>query len=202
VKLDLARINERTIALPLRGWPRIISSAHRATPCDTGYGTSRFSSPSRAYKVLYAAQDFRTAFSEAVIRDRFKGRTYRRIYLGTLEDRWITEIGSRAPLSVLDFRGEAAHELGIDTDAKGARSFDEGQKFAEALRVQMTDLDGILYESRLTGSACIAVFDRAFGKLTASSPVEMMRLADFWAEKDRRKFTIVRRRGISPTLVR
>jgi hypothetical protein len=152
--------------------------------------------------VLYAAQDFRTAFSEAVIRDRFEGRTYRRIYLRTLEDRLVTEIGSSHPLSVLDFRGDAAHELGVDTDAKGARNFTEGQKFAEALHAQITDLDGILYDSRLTGRACVAVFDRAFGKLTATSPVEMMHLAEFWAEKDRRKFTIVRRRGISPTLVR
>ena len=41
-------------------------------PLGVGFGASRFSSPSKAFRVLYAAENFPTAFAEAVVRDRYE----------------------------------------------------------------------------------------------------------------------------------
>lgn len=181
----------------MRAWPRVIPAAHRATPASAGFGFSRFSSPSKAYRVLYAAETFETAFAEAVIRDRYVGKSRKYLYRPYLEGLLVTEIGSTARLALLDFTGEAAHELGVDTDAKGARSHERGQEFAESLHAQ-TPLDGLIFDSRLTGRKCVALFDRTFGSLTAAKPVEIMDLANFWQEIRRRKIVIRRKRGIGP----
>lgn len=195
MKLNSRRLNSRVIEAPLRAWPRVIHIDHRKTPCDTGFGSSRFSSPSKAYRVLYAGVDFATAFSEAIIRDRFIGKSIKYLYLPFLEKRLATEISSSTNLRLLDFTGSAAHDLGVDTDAKGARSHGKGQEFGEALHSQ-TDLDGLVFASRLTGRNCVAIFDRAFAKLTAAAPREIIKLKEFWNEVDRQEIVVRRKRGL------
>ena len=93
---------------------------HRATPADAGFGSSRFSSPSGTFRVLYAADNFPTAFAEAVVRDRFEGKARRFLYRPYLERLCVTAISSNRALALLDLRGAAAYELGIDTDANRA----------------------------------------------------------------------------------
>lgn len=195
MNLDIGGIAERTIEIGIRGWPRIIRSKHRAHPTDTGYGSSRFSSPAKTYRVLYAGDSFRTSFAEAVVRDRFVGKTRKYLYEPFLKEKLVTELATSADLRLLDFTGDAAHELGIDTDAKGAKSHEKGQEFGEALYAH-TVLDGLIFDSRMTGRRCIAIFDRAFGNLVPTSPEEMMSLSAFWDEIDRRKIIIRRQRGI------
>jgi hypothetical protein len=75
VRVVTSRLRKRVIHARIADWPRILPTWHRATPADAGFGSSRFSSPSGAFKVLYAADNFPTAFAEAVIRDRFEGKT-------------------------------------------------------------------------------------------------------------------------------
>lgn len=198
MRLDLGGIRGRTIETNIRAWPRIIPAAHRATPGGAGFGSSRFSSPTKAFRVLYAAETFETAFAEAVIRDRFVGKSRKYLYHPYLEELLVTEIGSSGQLALLDFTGGAAYELGVDTDAKGARSHERGQEFAQSLYAQTT-LDGLIFDSRLTGRKCVAVFDRAFGSLTAAKSVEIMGLSNFWRVKNQRGIIIRRKRGIGPT---
>jgi hypothetical protein len=165
---------------------------HRATPTNTGFGSSRFSSPSAAFRVLYAAQDFPTAFAEAVVRDRFEERLRRYLYRRTLEDLVVAELDSRAPLALVDLTRGGAYELGVDTDALGAREHAQGQEFAESLHRE-TSLDGVLYPSRLTGQLCVAIFNRAFSKLAAGPPVDLVSLAAL-ADEIYRLGIVVRRR--------
>jgi len=66
VKLVPSKLRERVIAARLSDWPRILPTKHRATPAGAGFGSSRYSSPSNAFRVLYAADNFPTAFAEAV----------------------------------------------------------------------------------------------------------------------------------------
>lgn len=38
-------------------------------------------------------------------------------------------------------------------------------------------VDGIIFDSRLTGAPCVAVFDRAFGKLIAKRSIDLVRIS-------------------------
>lgn len=107
---NLAQLRRRILRARLIGWPRVIPSHHRATPADAGFGSSRFSSPTRSFRVLYAAQDFSTAFAEAVVRDRFQGLSRRFLYRPHLEQLCVTEIESAIELNLLDLRGAATYE--------------------------------------------------------------------------------------------
>lgn len=126
MRLDERRVAARTITARPGAWPRIIPARHRATPGEAGFGASRFSSPARAFRVLYAAEDFATAFAEAVVRDRFQDRSRRVLYRPHLEALMVTTIGVPTSVALVDLTGSGAYELGIDTDAKGARAHDAG----------------------------------------------------------------------------
>jgi hypothetical protein len=97
-------------------------------------------------------------------------------------------------LQLLDLTGSAAYEVGVDTDAKGARAHMAGQRFAEALHAQTT-VDGILFSSRLTASPCVAIFDKAFAALTAPMPAALPRVPALTDETARLGITVRRRRG-------
>jgi len=193
VKLDLARIAAASGPVDLAGWPRIFPAKHLSTPTDAGFGSSRFSSPAHTFRVLYAAEDFPTAFAESVVRDRFEGKTRRYLFQPALDALVATTISTTEPLQLLDLTGAAAYELGIDTDAKGARAHRSGQRFAEGLQVA-TKLDGILFSSRLTANPCVAIFDRAFAHLTATPPLALVSVAALPGEIKRLGISVRRRR--------
>jgi len=195
VKIVAARLRERVIESRLADWPRIVPSRHRATPASAGFGSSRFSSPLGSFRVLYAADDFPTAFAEAVVRDRFEGKARRFLYRPHLEQLCMTSISSSRELALLDLRDATAYEVGIDTDAKGARAHTAGQALSEAVHAEMNDIDGIVFDSRLTTGACVAIYDRAFLALSGTPPVALLRAVLLPAELVRLDITVRRKRG-------
>lgn len=195
MKLVASKLRERVIAAELSEWPRILPTKHRATPAGAGFGSSRYSSPSDAFRVLYAAADFPTAFAEAVVRDRFEGKSRRYLYRPHLEQVCLTAISSSRELTLLDLRGAGAYQLGVDTDASRARDHTVGQAFSQAVHDQLTDVDAILFESRLTTGACVAIYDRAFSALSATVPIGLMQAALLPAEIIRLGITLRRKRG-------
>jgi hypothetical protein len=186
------------IVARLADWARILPTLHRATPTGAGFGSSRYSSPSNTFKVLYAADGFPTAFAEAVIRDRFEGKAKRYLYRPHLEQACVTAISSNRDLTLLDLRGAGAYELGIDTDASRARNHASGQAFSQAVHAQMPDIDAILFDSRLTSGQCVAVYDRAFPALTGTLPIGLTQSALLAAEIARLKIILRRERGFAP----
>jgi hypothetical protein len=60
--------------------------------------------------------------------------------------------------------------LGVSTDITGAKAQDEARQFSQAV-FDLTDLDGILYLSRLTRRTCVAVYDRAVAAKLDAGPV-------------------------------
>lgn len=196
MKLISKRIRERVITARVSDWPRVLPTQHRATPAGAGFGSSRFSSPSQAFKVLYAADDFATAFAEAVVRDRFEGKACRYLYQTALEALCVTAISSSRALTLLDLRCAAAYELGVDTDTNQARKHRPGQAFSEALYVEHADIDGILFDSRLTKGGCIAVYDRALESLSGTPPVALLQAAQLAVEIKRLDIIVRRARGI------
>lgn len=195
MKIVTAKLRERVFEARIADWPRILPSRHRSTPANAGFGSSRFSSPSGAFRVLYAADNFPTAFAEAVVRDRFEGKTRRFLYRPHLEELCVTSINSTRELALLDLRGATAYEVGIDTDANRARAHSSGQALSEAVHADMTDIDGILFNSRLTNGDCVAIYDRAFSALSGTPPVALLQATLLPAELTRLGITVRRKRG-------
>ena len=54
-------------------------------------------------------------------------------------------------------------------DAAHARNQAAGRALARALYEQHSNIDGIWFRSRLTGGACLAIFDRALKRLNETS---------------------------------
>jgi hypothetical protein len=78
---------------------------------------------------------------------------------------------------VLDLRRDGCFQLGVSTDIVGAKAQDQSRAFSQTL-YDTTDLDGILYPSRLRRRNCVAVYDRAVASaLTSGAVVEMETLA-------------------------
>lgn len=186
------------IAAKLADWPRILPTKHRATPVSAGLGSSRYSSPTDAFRVLYAAIDFPTAFAEAVVRDRFEGKTRRYLYRPHLEQICLTALSSSRELALLDLRGAGAYEFGVDTDASRARDHAVGQAFSQAVHDELIDVDAILFDSRLTTGACVAIYDRAFPALSATVPIALMQATLLPAEITRLNIILRRKRGYAP----
>ena len=198
MKLVTSKLRERVIEAKLSDWPRILPTRHRATPAGAGFGSSRYSSPTDAFRVLYAEDNFSTAFAEAVVRDRFEGKSRRYLYRPHLEQVCLTAISSSRELALLDLRGAGAYELGVDTDASRARDHTIGQTFSQAVHDELADVDAILFDSRLTTGACVAIYDRAFSALSGTLPIGLLQAALLPAELTRLGITLRRQRGYAP----
>lgn len=107
----------------------------------------------------------------------------------------MTSISSSRELTLLDLRGAAVYEVGIDTDASRARSHASGQALSEAVHADMPDIDGILFNSRLTSGDCMAIYDRTFKALSGSPPVALVQAAMLPTELARLGITVRRKRG-------
>ena len=99
---------------------------------------------------------------------------------------------------MLNLRGAGAYELGVDTDASRARAHTVGQIFSQVVHDELPDVDAILFDSRLTTSACVAIYDRAFPALSATIPIALMQAALLPAELTRLKIILRRERGYAP----
>jgi hypothetical protein len=59
----------------------------------------------------------------------------------------------------------------------------------------MTNVDAILFDSRLTTGDCVAIYDRAFSALTATVPIGLLQAALLPAELTRLGIALRRERG-------
>jgi hypothetical protein len=159
--LDPDVVASLVVAYQPTAYLRVTPIAHRATPLGMGFGKTRFASPTDAFKLLYIA---------AVIRDRFEGATARELTAGELAGWGAAEVSAQIPLRLLDVRTAGCFLLGVSTDITGAKAQDEARQFGQAVFDQ-TDLDGILYLSRLTRRICVAVYDRAVASKLEAGPV-------------------------------
>ncbi|KAB2852513.1 MAG: RES family NAD+ phosphorylase [Sphingopyxis terrae] len=174
--LDLKTIGRFTRKLRPRSYLRVTELAHRATPLGMGFGKTRFASPADAFKLLYIGEDLATAAAETIIRDRFEGTSVREISEGEITKWGATEVDATKPLRLLDLRGDACFQLNVSTDIVGAKGQDEARAFSQSVYDE-TDLDGILYHSRLRKRKnCIAVYDRAVTGLCASDVDDLVTL--------------------------
>jgi hypothetical protein len=160
-----------------------------------GYGKTRFASPIDAFKVLYVAENLDTAIAEAIIRDRFEGRTRRRFTEEEACDWGVTEVTAKRWLTLIDLRTTGPFRLGVPTNAVQGKNQKRGRHLSQAI-YDGTDADGILYPSRLTRATCVAVYNRAVEpNLTATPVQEIVTLADFVPALKRLDVTLIRARS-------
>ncbi len=166
------------VAITPKAYVRVTPMGHAATPLGAGFGVTRFASPTKAFKVIYVAQDLTTAIAETLVRDRFQGRALRK-FLDVEAALWgMTEVNAGAPLTLIDLRTTGLVRLGVSTEAARGKAQCQGRKLSQAIHDQ-TDAQGLIYNSRLTGGACICIYDRALPGLVATPVVEVTRLAGF-----------------------
>ena len=176
--LDPNVLADLAVAITPKAYVRVTPIAHAATPLGTGFGVTRFASPTKAFKVIYIAQDLATGIAETLVRDRFQGRAQRKL-LDVEAALWgMTEVSAGAPLMLIDLRTTGLVRLGVSTEAARGKAQGQGRKLSQAIHDQ-TDAQGLIYNSRLTGGACICVYDRALPGLVATPVVEVTRLAGF-----------------------
>lgn len=175
MKLDSKTVSELALDFQPRSYLRVMPISHVATPLGMGFGQTRFSSPSMAFRLVYIARDVATAIAETIVRDRFEGATERVLDQTEIEEWAVAEVTAPTPLVVVDLRAAGLLRLGVSTDAARAKEHRESQKFSETLYSSFA-VDGLLYSSRLTSAECLAVYDRAVGtKLEASPAVNLIR---------------------------
>jgi hypothetical protein len=176
VRLDPDTLGELTILFAPTAYVRVTRMVHAPTPLGSGYGASRFASPHDAFKVMYAAENLTTALAETVVRDRFQSKARRRLREEELALWGATTINTQQPLTLIDLRTTGLLRLGVSTDAARAKVHAQGRKLSQALHDQ-TDIDGVVYASRLTGANCICTYERATAKLLAAPLAVLPRLS-------------------------
>lgn len=177
--LDQAILADLAVAITPKAYVRVTPMSHAATPLGAGFGVTRFASPTKTFKVIYFARDLTTGVAETLVRDRFQGRARRKLLDAEAALWGATEVNAGAPLTLIDLRTTGLVRLGVSTEAARGKAQGQGRKLSQAIHDQ-TDAQGLIYNSRLTGGACICVYDRALpGGLVATPVVEVTLLAGF-----------------------
>jgi hypothetical protein len=161
-----------TLVIPYQpiAYLRVTPIAHRTTPLGMEFGKTRFASPTDVFKLLYIAEDLATSIAETIIRDRFEGSAVRELTVGELSGWGAAEVTAHVPPRLLDMRTAGCFLLGVCTDITGAKAQDEARQFSQAV-FEQTNLDGILYLSRLIRRTCVAVYARAVATTLAAGAV-------------------------------
>jgi hypothetical protein len=172
VALDLATIPAGTL------WGRIFASRF-TDPLGTGKVPSRFSDPRRRiaanrFGVLYVGSSLKVCFVEAILRDQADGRTDDVLLdEGELRARTYATLRVDSALSLVDLRGDGPLRMGVPSDVARSSEQTLARKWSLAFHQHPSQVDGIVYPSRLNGETNLAIYDRAISKLSvhASRPL-------------------------------
>ena len=158
---------------------RVIHRDRRSAPLGAAPAPSRFSDPRERYAVLYASEAVRCAFWETLGRNRFARRRRRELPRTEVEARLVVSIQSTEPLALVDLRGDGPVRIGAPSAVAHDGNHAAGRALSAAVHAGVPEADGFLFPSRFTGDICVAVFDRAFGKLRVLDLAELVRHVEF-----------------------
>ena len=140
---------------------------------------SRFGDPRAGYAAVYAAESVRCAFWETLGRNRFARRRQRELPRSEAEARLVVSIRSEGALSLVDLRGDGPVRIGAPSVVAHDGNHAAGRALSGAVHGGVPEADGFLFAPRFTGELCVAVYDRACGRLRAGSTAELARHAEF-----------------------
>lgn len=87
---------------------------------------------------------------------------------------------SEVPVTLVDLRGDGPVRLGAPPATAHDTNHAAGRALSAAVHAGVPEADGFLWQSRFTEDACVAVFDRAIGKLALSGVVPLISVDQFW----------------------
>ncbi len=185
------RIEARLHLFAIGGAHRVFGASRM--PLQMHSSPSRFCDGKSGFSVMYAALSFETCIVETLVRDRFTHRLKRELPLAAVLARGYARISTQPnlELNLLDLRDTGCVDIGAPTDAVRARHFAAGQALGKAVYAEHRQVDGFIYASRLTGDHCIAVFDRAVGKLMVVDACEMKDAEELPAVLERNKVVLL-----------
>ena len=152
---------------------RVISIAHTETPLAFIDSKARFNDPrveltaDDRFKVLYASKRVFTSLWEAAIRDAPAQTDEQYVARRVLDAVRVVALRWGVPLDLLDVRGNRYLDINASPNIVKTRhnDYSDSQQFAAFVIENLPECDGILYSSRYTEQACMALFDRAAYKL-------------------------------------
>ena len=158
---------------------RVIHESLRDRPLDAVPAPSRFSDPAGTYAVLYAAETVRCCFWEAVVRNRLTRSQRRELPRVEIDARLVVSLESREDLTLVDLRGDGPIQIGASPAVAHDSNHFAGRSLSAATFADVREADGFLFHSRFTGHLCVAVFDRAIGKLRGLRVTPLIEHVDF-----------------------
>ena len=87
---------------------------------------------------------------------------------------------SEVTVTLVDLRGDGPVHIGAPPAVAHDTSHVAGRALSAAVHAGVPEADGLLYQSRFTGDAGVAVFDRAIGKLALSGVAPLIGVEQFW----------------------
>jgi len=154
-------------------------------PLGCSNAPSRFSDPRRRvvknrFGVLYLGNTLKVCFLEAILRDQRNG---------VIGDYVIRESGLRSrryalvelisQLNLVDLRGDGCVRMGIPSDVPRSTNQALARRWSLAFYQHPSQPDGIIYPSRLNEDTCVAIYDRAVGKLREVSSAPLIEAPGF-----------------------
>jgi len=178
---------------------RIYGRINRASfpdPLGFGHNPTRFSDPqvldsTKSFGVVYLGDGLAVCFLEAVLRDQRNGAVgdYP-ISMSELTSRTYANVGTIAPLKLIDLTGDKKVQMGIPTDVTNAADQTLGRLWSEAIHEHPAKVDGILYESRLSKKLNLAIYERALPKVQCMLSVPLLKAMELPRVLNRYKIAI------------
>ena len=145
----------------INGAWRIIPKEFINSPLGTGDGVARFNAPNFEYKILYAASYLQTAIRATLVRDDFDNNKERILLENIVDSCASVVIDSTEPLNLLDLNDGKPNSIGVPSDIRHSKNYDLSRAFALEVFLEMPEIDGFYYQSRLDDKICFAIFERS-----------------------------------------
>lgn len=129
--------------------------------------------------MLYATQSLRCAVWEGLARDRFARRRRRMLAFREAEPIVLVILHTIEPLSLVDLRHDGPVRIGAPTAVTHDADHRAGQSLSAAIYLNVPEADGFVYQSRFTGHARVAIFDRAIGRLAVRDVTRLVQHPKF-----------------------
>lgn len=129
--------------------------------------------------MLCAAETVPCCLWEAVVRSRLTRSQRRELPRADIDVRLVVSLESREDLSLVDLRGDGPIQIGASPAVAHDSNHAAGRSLSAVTFASVPETDGFLFKSRFTGHSCVAVFDRAMGKLRGFRVTPLIEHADF-----------------------
>lgn len=176
---DSGRIRRQLRTVRIERMFRAIHESLRHRPLYAMPAPSRFSDPAGGNAVLYAAETVPCCLWEAVVRNRLTRSQRRELPRADIDVRLVVSLESREDLSLVDLRGDGPIQIGASPAVAHDSNHAAGRSLSAVTFASVPEADGFLFKSRFTGHSCVAVFDRAIGKLRGLRVTPLIEHADF-----------------------